>query len=107
MRNRLQQIPPTGVGFGHGDQVDRALGIGPIESFGRMGLIDQDDQSIALRDNISAPQITRAAVGHHQNPVIAAFGPVERFAECLGKFGVINDVNGFLSGRRDHGDATV
>jgi len=107
MRYRLQRIPPTGVGFGHRDQVDGALGIGPIKRFGRMGLIDEDDQSIALRDNISSPQITRAAVGHHQNPVIAAFGPVESFAECFDKFGVIGDVSGCLGGRRDHGDATV
>ncbi len=57
MRHRLQQIPPTGVRFGRGDQVNRPLGIGPPERFGGMGLIYQDDQSIALSDNISLPEI--------------------------------------------------
>jgi hypothetical protein len=58
MRNRLQPIPPTRIRFYRaGDQVDWPVGNNWIDRFRRMGLIHKDQESVALRDNISSPEI--------------------------------------------------
>ena len=69
MRDRLQQIPPARIRHHVArEQVDRLLRDRCIKRFGRMDSIRDDDESVALRDNISSPDFARVSIGHQQPP---------------------------------------